>query len=87
MLTDTIARIVKVAHPQKIVLGNDPREWLNGRETSPRPLLLDLAIAFRIGRTPGGVAQPGQSSGFISRVSLVQIQSPLLDTSFLPNAS
>ncbi len=31
--------------------------------------------------TPGGVAQPGQSSGFISRVSLVQIQSPLLTNS------
>ena len=29
--------------------------------------------------TLGGVAQPGQSSGFISRVSLVQIQSPLLE--------
>jgi hypothetical protein len=29
-------------------------------------------------RDVGGVAQPGQSSGFISRVSLVQIQSPLI---------
>src|SRR5207253_10699733 len=43
-----------------------------------RPVLLDLAVAFRIWKDPGGVAQPGQSSGFISRVSLVQIQSPLL---------
>jgi hypothetical protein len=45
------------------------------------------AVRKMIERYDGGVAQPGQSSGFISRVSLVQIQSPLIDTTRLPNAS